>query len=186
MNINYKIILATPVILTLLLSACDASTASAQRFQDVGGNDASGVSRSVSQSIDICPTPASEESGQAVVNAAGPEQPVSAEHLEGIPSPEERDDILGRVNLGIDRPVEEKDVTGPEAGSETILPSSRGEIFPDDELGKVNPGIDREEDETSTGMDFFASIIAFLQQLFGSTSVSSASEQAQVEPTPCP
>ncbi len=186
MNIKYKIILATPVVLSILLSACDTSAASAQRFQEFGGNDASGVSRTVSQSSDICPTPFPEGSGQAVVSAADPEESVSAEHPEGIPSPAERDDILGGVNLGFDQPVEQKEVTSPGSGSETILPSSRGGVSPDVDLGKVNLGIDQEEDESSTGMGFFASILAFLQQVFGSTSISSATEQAQVELTPCP
>ena len=186
MNINYKIIFVTPVILAILLSACNTGAASAQQFEEFGSIVASGVNRNLTQSSDNCPTPASVESDQAVVNAADPEQPVTAEHPEGIPSPAERDDILGRVNLGIDRPAEEKDVTGPEPGSETELSSSSAEIFPDDDLGKVNPGLDREQDETTTGMSFFAAIISFLQGLFGSTSVSSASEQVQIDRTPCP
>lgn len=186
MNKKNKALLAATLLFAILLSACDTNSASAQRIQKNGSEDASGVIRTGSQIYENCPTPAVEESGQAVVSAADPELPVSSEHVEGLPSPAERDEILGRVNRSPERPVDGRDVTEPEPGSETNLPSSQDETSPDYLLGDVNKAPEREQGETSTGTDFLTSIIAFLQQLFGSTSVSSASEEVQVERIPCP
>lgn len=186
MKDKYKVIFAVPLLLAILLSACDASSASAQRIQELSGEVASGVSRTGSQVYENCPTPAAEESSQAVVSAPDPELPVSSEPSGVLPSPAERDEILGRVNLSPERSVEGGEVTAPEPGSETRLPSSQEETSPDDGLGGVNEAPAREQDETSAGTDFFASLIAFLQELFGSVNVSSATGEAQFERIPCP
>lgn len=186
MNIKSKTILAAPLVLAILLSACDAGSASAQRIQELGGEVASGVSRTGAQINENCPTPAPGESDQAVVNAAEPDLLVSGEEVEGIPNPAERDGNLDRVNRSPERPAEGREVTAPGPGSETNLPSSQGEIPLDDTLGDVNKGIDREDDGTPVETDIFASLMAFLQQLFGAVSVSSASGGAQVERIPCP
>ena len=65
------------------------------------------------------------------------------------------------MNRSPERPVAGGEVTAPEPGSETRLPSSQEETSPDDGLGGVNEAPAREQDETSAGTDFFASLIAF-------------------------
>jgi hypothetical protein len=114
------------------------------------------------------------ESHQAEIGAPVLEAPLSAEDPEGIPSIEERNEMLGGVNLGIDQAVEDESPTGPEPGSETLPPGSPGEV-PATDLDDVNLGIEQSED-TSTNL--FEAILSTIRQFFGAIFGSTVTSEA--------
>ncbi len=163
MKVTYKVLSVFSIVLMLLLGAC--GTANARGQMDIERGD---VTPPGDGSATV------SESHQAEVGVPGLEEPLSAQDPEGVPSIEERNEMLGGVNLGIDQPAADETPTGPEPGSETGPPGSTVEV-PTTELDDVNLGIEQSED-TSTNLfeAILSTIRQFFSSIFGSTETSEA------------